>query len=210
MNCDPIARWYRWIEYVTFGRTLERCRFACLPRAAPVRKALLLGDGDGRFLNRLLQAHPEAEIWSVDASAAMLRLARGRSSHSQQVRLLHDDALTVPLPSQAFDLVVTQFFLDCFDQRTLPGLVDRISGWAAPGATWVYADFQVPSNGIRRWRAKAWVAVLYFAFQVLTGLRVKSLSDPRPLMQAQGFQCVERKTFSRELLSAEEWTRSGD
>ena len=32
MNADGLSRWYKWIEYVTFGRTLERGRYAFLHR----------------------------------------------------------------------------------------------------------------------------------------------------------------------------------
>lgn len=78
MNCDPIARWYAGLEYLTLGRALERCRFQFLPLSRPVRRALLFGDGDGRFAARLVQCHPEAEIWSVELSGEMVAVARER------------------------------------------------------------------------------------------------------------------------------------
>ena len=74
LNFDPLARPYRWLEYATFGRALERCRFHFLPALTGARRALVLGDGDGRFLARLLRANPELEADVVDCSPAMLRL----------------------------------------------------------------------------------------------------------------------------------------
>ena len=53
---DRLARPYRWMEYLSFGRALERCRFHFLPQLADTRSAMLLGDGDGRFAERLLRA----------------------------------------------------------------------------------------------------------------------------------------------------------
>ncbi len=50
VNCDRIARWYRWIEYAGFGRALERRREAFLDDVSDARRVLALGDGDGRAL----------------------------------------------------------------------------------------------------------------------------------------------------------------
>jgi hypothetical protein len=52
---DRLAKPYRWLEYLSFGRNLERCRFHFLPQLAGTQRALLLGDGDGRFAERLLR-----------------------------------------------------------------------------------------------------------------------------------------------------------
>ena len=76
MNCDRIARWYRWIEYAGFGRTLERRRQAFLSDLADARRVLALGDGDGRALAPLLAAAPYARVDYIDVSARMLELAR--------------------------------------------------------------------------------------------------------------------------------------
>ena len=50
MNCDLIAPHYWWIERLGMGRTLERRRRWFLPEIGNARRALVLGDGDGRFL----------------------------------------------------------------------------------------------------------------------------------------------------------------
>ena len=57
-NFDLIARPYRWLEYLTFGPALARCRNHFLPQLTDRRAALVLGDGDGRFLARLLAPTP--------------------------------------------------------------------------------------------------------------------------------------------------------
>ncbi len=58
MNCDLIAPHYWWIERLGMGRALERRRTCFLPELEQARRALVLGDGDGRFLRELLRRNP--------------------------------------------------------------------------------------------------------------------------------------------------------
>ena len=115
MNCDRIARWYRWFEYAGFGRALERRREAFLSDVADARRVLALGDGDGRALAALLAAAPHACVDYVDVSARMLELARDarwhRAGHLSLRRRAHHAAAAAE-----YDLIVTHFFLDCFDE----------------------------------------------------------------------------------------------
>ena len=78
MNCDSIARVYRWIEYAAFGPLLQRTRLHWLEQLGGARRVLLLGDGDGRFLSRFASRYPSAEVHYIDSSARMLDLARKR------------------------------------------------------------------------------------------------------------------------------------
>jgi len=43
MNCDRIARCYRWLEYLSFGRALERRRREYLIEVESARSVLILG-----------------------------------------------------------------------------------------------------------------------------------------------------------------------
>jgi SAM-dependent methyltransferase len=73
---DAIAPHYRWLESLTAGSLLQRCRTAFLHEIRNARNILLLGEGRGRFLREVLRQNPEARITCVDASARMLELAR--------------------------------------------------------------------------------------------------------------------------------------
>ena len=84
-NFDSLAHTYRWLEYVSFGRILERCRFHYLARCSHARHALILGDGDGRFTARLLVANATVNVDAVDASAAMLAVLRRRARQNEGI-----------------------------------------------------------------------------------------------------------------------------
>jgi hypothetical protein len=90
-NFDSVARIYRWAEYLTLGPLLQRTRTHFLPRLLHCRQALVLGDGDGRFLARLFQQNPNLQAVAVDTSSTMLQLLAQRCPTAQTVRA---DAMT--------------------------------------------------------------------------------------------------------------------
>lgn len=206
MNCDPIARAYRWFEYAAFARALERRRFRYLSAIGNTESALILGDGDGRFLARLLATAPAAHVQLVDSSQRMLELARLRAC-SSRVAYQHADARNVTLLPAQFDLVATHFFLDCFDSEDLPRLIRRIAESARPDAIWLVSEFRQPIRGVRAAWAWMWLHVLYLFFRITTGLRVKGLTDPRPFLEASGFKLEQAEEAWFGLLASEVWRK---
>lgn len=207
---DPIARPYRWLEYLTLGRVLERCRLHFLPRVLQQRRALVLGDGDGRFLAALMAANPFIHVDAIDSSATMLRLLRQRCEASSpnsagRLKIQNINALTLT-PTDSYDLVVTHFFLDCLSQSDLELLIARIAPALAPGALWLISDFSIPS-GPMRLPAQTIVQALYLAFRILTGLRTTHLPNhATPLAQA-GLTRIASHNALAGLLTAELWQK---
>jgi SAM-dependent methyltransferase len=207
-NFDLIARPYRWLEYITLGRALERCRLHYLPSLLKRNRALILGDGDGRFLAELLAKNPHLHADAIDTSATMLQLLRQRcealaTNTSTRLNTHQTDARTCPL-NPPYDLIVTHFFLDCLTQPDLQALITRIAPTLSPGALWLISDFQIPS-GLIHLPAKILVRALYLAFRILTGLRTTQLPDhPTPLQQA-GFTRIAHRHRLAGLLVTELW-----
>jgi SAM-dependent methyltransferase len=208
LNCDRIAPVYRWLEYLAFGRELERRRFRFLSEVAGAQRALVLGDGDGRFLARITEvskacgAH-KVSIDYVDVSARMLQLARARGG-GERVAYHRADALTMPLAPQSYDLIATHFFLDCFNEADMERIVDRVQEAARPGALWVISEFREP-----RW-AKPILGALYLFFRATTGLETNRLVDHRPLLQRHGFELLREETSRGGLLASELWVKCAD
>jgi SAM-dependent methyltransferase len=207
-NFNRIARPYRWLEYLTLGTALENCRTHYLPQLLDRRRALVLGDGDGRFLAQLLASNPDLHADAIDASSTMLQLLRQRCeaatpNAAMRLRIHHANALTVPL-EDSYDLVVTHFFLDCLTQPDLDTLITHINPTLTPGALWLVSDFRIP-NGLMRLPARLLVRSLYLAFRLLTGLRTTHLPDyATPLTQA-GLTRVAHQHRLAGLLTTELW-----
>ncbi len=205
MNCDAIAPYYAAMEFAVFGRALERCRFHFLPELRDARRALVLGDGDGRFLKRLLGACPQLQADYVDCSAGMLSKAR-EAAGSDRVTYYLTDVLAERLPGAGYDLVVTHFFLDCFDAERLAEVVKRIAT-AAPKARWLVSEFRIPQSLWLAGPARALIAAMYRFFSISTGLTAGSLVDHRPLLQNAGFRLRSAIPRARGFMVSELWIR---
>lgn len=215
VNFDPVARLYRWLEYLSFGPWLACCRNAQLAHLTGARHALLLGDGDGRFLLQLLAVNPGLRADAVDSSRSMLTILdrRVRPSGGEKIRLHLADALQwEPIGATGaighYDLIVSHFFLDCFFPHQLEQLFDRVLSHAQPGAQWVVSEFAVPQNPLTAFLARGIIASLYRVFGLLTGLPVRALPDYAGCMVRRGLVLSHERRFLAGLLRSELWTLS--
>ena len=203
---DRVARAYRWLEYASLGPILERVRWHWLDhgRLSVSRQALILGDGDGRFTTRLLLKTPHVHVTAVDLSTGMLRLLERRCAHSsKRLQTLQADVRQLN-PHSKPDLVVTHFLLDCLTDQEVRDLVRRIRPGLQPGALWVVSEFAIPP-GLLQWPARLLVRSLYFAFRLMTGLRVTRLPDHAAALQACGLTKVAAERFLGGILLTELW-----
>jgi SAM-dependent methyltransferase len=190
LNCDLLARWYRWLEHAAFGGALRRRREAFLFELGNPQKVLVLGDGDGRFLQVFNALYPEAQVDAVDSSARMIELARARAPG---VTFHLADAREFAFEEE-YDLAAAHFFFDCFEEDELRALLSRIHS-----KSWLVSEFRNT-----RW---SWPVVrgLYFFFRLTTGLRVTSLPDHRRVLEKLGFRREREQNALGGLLVAETW-----
>lgn len=212
MSFDALAPWYRTLEWIAFGDDLQRCRVACLGEIAAPKRALILGEGNGRFLCELLRLHPEVEVDCVDASERILRLAGQRVSdelgdRGERVQFLHQDITSWSPRERRYDLVVTHFVLDCFAGAQLAAIVKKLARATADDANWLLADFCVPSDGMARLRARGWLAAMYLFFRVTARIQASELIDPTPFLRAEGFALARRHLFRRGIAKSDLWGR---
>jgi hypothetical protein len=208
---DRWARVYAALERLALGRELERAREATaeaaaswvgsIPGAAPSRW-LVLGDGDGRGLQALLQVLPQASFVSVDGSRDMIARSRrrlearsptiSRLARGPSVTWIHADLRGAwrELPcDEIFDGIVTSFFLDCLTPRELAELWSRGVARLRPVGAWIVTDF-LSTAEVRRLEAEAgtpggWrslrqallLRLLYAAFRGTTSMGARELPD---------------------------------
>ena len=208
-NFDGVAGIYKTLEYIAFGRALESARFEYLARLRHCRRVLIVGEGDGRFLERLVQVAPDATIRCVDSSAAMLVRAERRLDPSARVRVTFEraDVRDLHVAPHAYDAIVTLFLLDCLSPGEVAQAVRTLGDGLQPDGLWLFADFSIPARGWQRLRAIAWVRFLYAFFRWRAGLRVRDLPPTERILADAGFRVRESRTFQRGLLKASLYSR---
>jgi ubiquinone/menaquinone biosynthesis C-methylase UbiE len=206
-NFNPIARPYRWLEYLTLGPTLQQTRLHHLPSLTQQKSALILGDGDGRFLAQLLTQNPRLHAEAIDTSATMLHLLRRRCApYADRLQTHQTSALAFhPEPTKKYDLIVTHFFLDCLTQTELEALIAQITPHLAPNALWLISDFRIPPTQPMRLIARAYIRTLYLIFRILTNLRVTALPDHATHLTRSNFACIAQHHRLAGLLTTELW-----
>lgn len=191
------------------GEKLHRCRTRFLRETIPSDNALVLGEGNGRFLCDFLRLNSLGRVTCVDSSARMIDRARRRLKcaglSENRVSFIHENALTWRSRAVEYDLIVTHFFLDCFPPAELEALIRAIARSATPHAKWLIADFREPVAGWRRARAQCLLRLMYLFFRYVTGLPAKTLTNPDSLLVSAGFALKERLVSEWGLLHSDLW-----
>ena len=127
-------------------RTLDRLD------AAPAR-LLDLGAGTGSLTLAALRRWPSTHVLAVDASAAMLGVARSRVPKADAARVtwLPTDAAGLPIEDAAVDAVVCAFVLQLVADR--PAVLAEVRRVIRPGGslscvTWLADDLVLPADAV--------------------------------------------------------------
>jgi SAM-dependent methyltransferase len=219
-NFDRIAPFFEMIETLAFGKALQRARIAFLTETRDCQRALVAGEGNGRFLAELLRANPKIQIDYVDSSGAMMGLAKSivagageecdgkifpHTHACSRVQFQQADVRDWTPTRPGYDLIVTHFFLDCFDRKALGTVIQQIVAAAGSEARWLLSDFAIPRCGFRRVHAKLWLRTMYAFFRRAAHIEAGDLIDPSPLMRSFGFELRQRIDSRFGLITAQLW-----
>jgi hypothetical protein len=81
----------------------------------------------------------------------------------------------------------------------------RIAASSRPGALWLIADFNEPSHGFGKWRARLILWIMYRYFRWTTKIPAMDLTSPDVPLQQNGFQLRERRFAEWRLLHSDLW-----
>lgn len=179
---DNLARPYALLERLLFGRKLERARDSFLEtlQTRKPKKALILGEGDGRFTRKALQMNPKLSVDSIEQSFKMRRIAKSRieeleDSGMNRYRQLAVDALQYSFPPIEYDFVIAQFFLDCFSSNNANRLIANIEGTLKIEGKLLYLDFSIPYRRPANRLGQGFIIFLYLSFRATTDIEAKRL-----------------------------------
>ena len=200
MSYDRFAPFYSSVERLVFAGALQKARCAGLDREAP-KSVLILGDGNGRYLEQAVRAWPDARFVSIDASEGMLQLAKKRVGQAG-VRFIHADVRVGlhEVKDETFELIVTHFFLDCFCEETLEELVPALARMRTKSGVWDVSDFRD-----RKLSHRVLLWLMYRFFHTFTETPAKRLPDYSKILLAQGMTPETLASWRSGFLIAQRW-----
>jgi cyclopropane fatty-acyl-phospholipid synthase-like methyltransferase len=216
MSFDRVATFFAPLEWLAFQGAMQRARSAQIDALDSCARLLVLGEGDGRFLAALARHRIERGLTQplslevVESSAAMRRRCETRLTP-----LLAEARLELdlgpgpwdPAGEEAYDAVVTCFFLDCFGPMTLDQLIPQLAARLRPGGTWLFADFQIPPQGWAHGHARFWSWLLHRFFRATTGIESTRLADFAARLGAAGLRLERHRHFRWEFIRSDLWRK---
>ena len=160
-----VAKPYALLERCVFGGKLQAARVAHLDKLvnelgselAP--RVLVVGDGDGRFLQALLMRVADVQVDYVDCSPGMLKVAKLRVANDSRV---HWHCCTFEgFDGAGYTAVISHFLLDRYDQVGRDSMIKRFACKIETGGFLLVSDFDPVAEGAKLWMLKL---MQYFFF----------------------------------------------
>ena len=204
MNVDRIAGSYALIERMVYRGALQRARCCYLNEIDAPARVLIIGEGDGRFLEALLARFPDCGVDVVEPSGRMIALAQKRIGESGAVKFHQCDFES--FSGVDYDLVATHFFFDCFDESGQQRAAEKVVRLLGRGGVCLLSDFQMPKKGVfARMRARLLLKVMYRFFGITSGLKTRVLVDSQIALNAMGMRLQARQEMNCGFLRADRW-----
>jgi hypothetical protein len=177
----------------------------------------MIGEGPGRTLEVICRRWPGLKVTVVEASAAMISVAKARLRRRrisvENIVWAHAEVGSWLRgrggEGQPFDAVITPFVLDCFVAEEMRRAVARIAVRVSLDGCWLLTDFCMPASGLRRLRGRLVHRLMYSFFRVAARLEASRLTPPDEALDAAGFELKGRDLFSAGLVHSDLWRKTG-
>lgn len=171
MQFDVIAPLYAHLSRFVFGKAMFYSKTAFFHTIPDDAHILLVGGGSGESLQQLLQDKPNTSIDFVDSSKKMISLAQNRVEFSKKVNFYHCNI--DKFNHSTYDVIITEFFFDLFQQREVAYLVSKIAPMLNPTGIWIDTDFRIS----KAWHHQILMQIMYFFFRITAGVKNTKLVD---------------------------------
>lgn len=192
---DRLAPGYDVLASVIIGKGIQHSQLHFLNRLTSCNKLLILGGGTGWILPSILKVNPTLRIDYIDVSPKMIAFSKGRVAQNSQIRFII--STEEGIPDFDYDCVITNFYLDLFNDEKLRRILARIKMSLQPGACWIVTDF-VNEKAWHTWTLR----LMYGFFQFTTGLKTQKLPSWEPALQSAGGTQLVTEKFSRGFIKS--------
>lgn len=195
-NFNLVAPIYDSLSQLYSGGQIRATKLFELTEIGPRDKVLYAGVGGGE--DALMCAEKTPYVSVVELSGEMLFLVEKKfqeKGHLSRPELIHGDIFEHNRFCY-YDVVVANFFLNVFDEKTMEKLLSHLISLVKIGGKLIIADFAPPSGSIphRLFQESYFMLALLF-FMVTSGNSFHTLYNYGPLLKKNGLQIKEEKLF---------------
>ena len=189
-----LAPFYNCLGLV-LGSTLKRARTEFVAELQPASRILIVGGGNGQILIDVLKHQPSSSIDYLDIAPGMIASAKKslNKHHPEKVARVHficANLMNHDLADQ-YDLIITQFFLDCFDEKPLDQIMLKLDSQLVAQGQWLFCDFTA-----NRLTGRLCAFLLYPFFRLICGVEAQQLALFRKKFQLFHYQTEQESCIS--------------
>ncbi|MCC9138578.1 class I SAM-dependent methyltransferase [Pontibacter silvestris] len=208
---DRVAPFYDRLARLVFGKALQKAQLALLPHLSPKARVLLIGGGSGWLLEQLLSAHKHLNIYYLEASPAMLKLAEQRyrqykQQHTCKVTFRVGTEQVLQVQDQ-FDIIITPFLLDLFPEQRLSQLMKKLNASLVSGGKWFFTDFSPVRQPPPLWQRLLEKSMYHF-FRVLSDVKAQEFPDYTRHFQTLKLQQEHQYVFYGSMIQSKVYAKS--
>jgi ubiquinone/menaquinone biosynthesis C-methylase UbiE len=168
---DGIANWYDRLAKLIFGDNIKKAQCHFLNELPIKGHVLIIGGGSGWILEEIFRIRPELKVDYVEAASKMIALSEERIPITSKVRFIH--GTEVDIPAISYDCIITNFFLDVFEEERLLEVMYLLKTKLKQEGIWLCTDFQITDNWVHNLLLKA----MHVFFALVSNLDAKTLLD---------------------------------
>jgi len=180
-----IAPVYDTLSKLVFGKRLDQAQKTFIPIIESNSRVLIVGGGTGNIL-KWLPTNFNLQIDYVELSEKMLGKAKARTSVGNTIEFYAKDALEV---NGGYDIVIANFFLDCFAYERLSEVLQKLKGRLNENGKLIVTDFYPSDNR----HQKLLLKIMHTFFRIASRLEASELSDIHGTIKQLGFEVAELK-----------------
>jgi tRNA (cmo5U34)-methyltransferase len=187
---DAIAPIYDFLAAVVFGRSIKNSQLHFLHMIPANSQILIIGGGTGWLLPILLKMHTDVKITFIELSQKMISKAKKKLNPVQEksVKFIHGDVSFIlknynqhksdeySPGEKKYDVIITNFFLDVFNDNNLPEIFFKIKNTLRSDGLWFFTDFYYApkKNNFFSWQ-KFLILFMYYFFKKVCHLEGSKL-----------------------------------
>ncbi|MDF2431824.1 MAG: hypothetical protein JWP44_1455, partial [Mucilaginibacter sp.] len=126
-----------------------------------------------------------------------ISLAKKRNPGGNKVTFVNDAIENVSL-TKNFDVIITPFLFDSFNEQTVQKVFEYIHTSLKTGGIWLNADFQLTG----KWWQKSLLKLMLLFFKILCNIEASKLPDIEKRFQQHGYKVINQQTFFKNFISA--------